>query len=109
MWYISFMELQSDISIMKKPKMQWMRRLTEKPWFGKKYFGWGLRPITAEGWIVTLLFIAIALSSLHYFGDTEISTGIILTAVAALLIIAYFTSDEMGSVVYDRLKAKYNR
>lgn len=32
----------------------------EKPiWFKNKYFGWGWRPVTCQGWLVVLVYIAL--------------------------------------------------
>ncbi len=31
-----------------------------KAWFGPRRFGWGLGPVSIEGWIVTLAFTALA-------------------------------------------------
>lgn len=30
----------------------------EKPWFGPRRFGWGLSPVSPEGWAVTALGVA---------------------------------------------------
>ncbi|HEX3592293.1 MAG TPA: hypothetical protein VHV74_21950 [Pseudonocardiaceae bacterium] len=29
-----------------------------KPWFGPKPIGWGIRPQTWQGWLVTMLVVA---------------------------------------------------
>jgi hypothetical protein len=29
-----------------------------KPWFGPKRIGWGIRPQTWQGWLVTMLVVA---------------------------------------------------
>jgi len=28
-----------------------MKRITKKAWFGKKIIGWGIRPVSLEGWL----------------------------------------------------------
>lgn len=28
-----------------------------KPWFARKRFGWGIRPVSWQGWIITLLVL----------------------------------------------------
>jgi hypothetical protein len=30
-----------------------------RPWFGPKRIGWGLRPQTWQGWVVTVVAVAI--------------------------------------------------
>jgi hypothetical protein len=32
-----------------------------KAWFGPRRFGWGLEPVSAEGWLVTFLFAAVSI------------------------------------------------
>jgi hypothetical protein len=34
-----------------------------KAWFGPRRMGWGLGPVSAEGWLVTLAFTALALTT----------------------------------------------
>lgn len=34
-----------------------MKRITKKAWFGKKIIGWGFRPVSLEGWLVTVVFL----------------------------------------------------
>jgi hypothetical protein len=34
-----------------------------KAWFGPRRLGWGLGPVSAEGWLVTLGFTVLALST----------------------------------------------
>jgi hypothetical protein len=29
-----------------------------RPWFGPKRIGWGIRPQTWQGWLVTAVFVA---------------------------------------------------
>lgn len=30
-----------------------------RPWFGDKRVGWGLRPQTWQGWLITAAFVAV--------------------------------------------------
>jgi hypothetical protein len=34
-----------------------------KAWFGPRRVGWGLAPVSVEGWLVTLAFTALALTT----------------------------------------------
>jgi hypothetical protein len=29
------------------------------PWFGRKRFGWGLQPVSWQGWTLTIVYVAI--------------------------------------------------
>jgi hypothetical protein len=33
-----------------------------KVWFGPRHFGWGLEPVSPEGWIATFAFAALSLA-----------------------------------------------
>jgi hypothetical protein len=35
--------------------------VTPQPWFGAKRVGWGLRPVSWQGWALTALYVALAL------------------------------------------------
>ncbi|MFA6080651.1 MAG: hypothetical protein WC753_04215 [Candidatus Gracilibacteria bacterium] len=47
-----------------------------KYWFRPKYFGYGLVPISWQGWVMTLIFVGILYVSAYVngFTDTQIST-----------------------------------
>ena len=64
-----------------------------KAWFGPRRFGWGLAPVSPEGWAVTGVAVAAvvvtaALSRSHAW--------IILAIVAALLIVAILKGTSPG-------------
>jgi hypothetical protein len=40
-----------------------------KPWFGPRRFGWGLGPISVEGWIVTIVAVAVLFARRQGQGD----------------------------------------
>lgn len=31
-----------------------------RPWFGQKRVGWGLRPVSWQGWVLTVLYLLVA-------------------------------------------------
>jgi hypothetical protein len=42
-----------------------------RPWFGpKRHIGWGWRPVSWQGWTVTAIFLASAVTAVHHFGRT---------------------------------------
>jgi CubicO group peptidase (beta-lactamase class C family) len=65
------------------------------PWFGRKRFGWGLRPISWQGWSLTIAYVVIVLT----LGATLASSqgwlfGTIFAIVTALyLVVAYLTRE----------------
>ena len=82
-----------------------MQRITKKPWFGKRYLGWGWRPVSIEGWLVTLAFIAIIVADLIHYKERILGIIFLFGAVILFLIIAFLTGDEPGSVLWDRAKS----
>ena len=65
------------------------------PWFGRKRFGWGLQPISWQGWVLTIAYVAIAVT----LGATLASSQLWLFATlfvivtALYLLVAYLTKD----------------
>ena len=70
-----------------------MKRLDE-PWFGKKAVGWGPAPRTWQGWLVTILCLAIIILAVVLFRRSIYTVIIFILAVAALLIIALLTGEK---------------
>lgn len=83
-----------------------MKRIAKKTWFGKRILGWGYRPISLEGWIVTVVFLIAIFTDFAYYHRTIISYAILAMILIILWIIAWITSDEPGSVIWDQLKSK---
>ena len=80
------------------------KRITKTAWFGKKVIGWGLRPISIEGWLVTIIFsIAIIANHIH---NKRSGTGYLILAAIMIIffIIAYLTSDAPGSEFWDKFR-----
>jgi hypothetical protein len=42
-----------------------------KAWFGPRRVGWGLGPVSPEGWILTLAFTSLALATRKRKGDLQ--------------------------------------
>jgi hypothetical protein len=40
--------------------------LGSKAWFGPRRLGWGLEPVSPEGWLVTLAFAGVAIAARRY-------------------------------------------
>ncbi len=83
-----------------------MKRITKKAWFGKKIIGWGYRPVSLEGWLVTIVFLIAIIADMVY--NKRTATGYVILAVIAIIffVIADLTGDVPGSMVWDKLSNK---
>jgi hypothetical protein len=65
------------------------------PWFRSKRFGWGLQPISWQGWLLTIVYVAV----LGALGVTLASSQgwlfgtLFVIATALYLLVAYLTKD----------------
>lgn len=73
-----------------------MPPLTSKPWFGPKRFGWGWNPVSWEGWLVTVVFIAGIVVS-GFFLSSSVRVVVIVVLIVALLAISYVTGGAPGT------------
>jgi hypothetical protein len=63
-----------------------------RPWFGQKRVGWGLRPISWQGWLLTVLYLLVAFAAaralaahhvvLFVIGLGAITAGYVAVALA---------------------------
>ena len=85
-----------------------MKKLTKKLWFGKKIIGWGLRPVSWEGWVVTLIFLIVVVLDFVYFRKNTFSITIFILVVIVFVAIAFLTGEKPGSELCDRLRKGKN-
>jgi uncharacterized membrane protein YbaN (DUF454 family) len=85
-----------------------MKRITKKEWFGKKLIGWGYRPISLEGWVVTIVFLVASIAAIVYNKRSATGYAILAVLLIILFIIAYLTGDTPGSKAWDKLRNKNN-
>ncbi len=58
-----------------------------KPWFGPRRFGWGLQPVSPEGWALTLLALVLGTRLKRVRGDemrwaaSALGLGVVLVAL----------------------------
>jgi hypothetical protein len=66
-----------------------------RPWFGPKRFGWGLTPVSWEGWALTGAYIAliVTLGSLLAPGQPWLFGAIFAVVTALYLLAAFLTRD----------------
>lgn len=71
--------------------------ITKYPWFGPKNgFGWGWTPITWEGWLVTAVCLVVFFGAYFIFGRAPMTTYVMLSSVAALIIVCLLTGTAPG-------------
>ena len=65
------------------------------PWFGRKRFGWGLRPISWQGWLLTIAYVAIvfALGAMLASGESWLFATLVAVTTALYLLVAYLTKE----------------
>jgi hypothetical protein len=67
--------------------------LGRKAWFGPRRMGWGLSPVSPEGWAVTAIFLAAAVIGVvvgkHHW-------WLFLVVVAVLLIVVFLKGTSPG-------------
>jgi hypothetical protein len=70
--------------------------ITKHPWFGPKRIGWGWRPVSWEGWLMTALCAAVAIAASIAFRVTSMTVYVSLAAVAALFVVCLLTGTRPG-------------
>jgi len=70
--------------------------ITKRPWFGPKRIGWGWRPVSWEGWLATVLCVALVVGINVAFTGTATAVYASLTAVVALLVVCILTGTGPG-------------
>lgn len=83
-----------------------MTRITKKAWFGKRIIGWGYRPISLEGWLVTVVVLGAIFASITYLEETTTRYATLAVILIVFHIIIYLTGDAPGSDVLDKLRNK---
>ena len=73
-----------------------MRDLHAKPWFGPKRLGWGLRPVTWQGWLVTAVFVAAVILTGFLAGKPAERIPWLILEFAVFLAVAFGTSRKSG-------------
>ena len=79
-----------------------MKRITQEPWFGKKTISLGVKPITWQGWIITLILAALGILSVVHFRRSLTAIGIIIFLIVIYVIVALFTGIKTAEKLKDR-------
>ena len=73
-----------------------MHRVTAKPWFGPRRFGWGWSPVSWQGWLVTLAFLALMGGDLAVFRKSLTGAIGLLILIGVLVAVCYLTGGKPG-------------
>jgi hypothetical protein len=65
-------------------------------WFERKRIGWGLRPASWQGWLATLVFIAVVVTAGRLLArhDPVLFFVVLVAALAVYLVVARMTSGD---------------
>jgi len=66
------------------------------PWFARRRLGWGWRPITWQGWVISLILVALAASALTLFRRSPASIGALAVIATAYALAARATGTALG-------------
>lgn len=83
-----------------------MTKIIKEVWFGKRILGWGYRPISLEGWLVTIVVLAAVFASISYLEKAATRYALLAVILIVYQIIIYLTSDSPGSELWDKLRNK---
>jgi hypothetical protein len=64
-------------------------------WFGRKRWGWGLRPISWQGWVLTIAYVAVAITLGATLASSQVwlFATLFVAATALYLLVAFLTRD----------------
>ena len=70
-----------------------MEKTPRTPWFGRKLFGIGLAPVSWQGWLTTLVFVALVAADTAYFKNDARGIAAFALLTAGLFVVIYLTMD----------------
>jgi hypothetical protein len=74
-----------------------MPLLTKTPWFGPRRMpGWGWTPVTWQGWVVSVTFMAGIVATALLVPDGALKVIIVVALVALLLAVCLLTGTKPG-------------
>ncbi len=79
----------------------------QKPWFGPHLLGWGLGPVSWQGWAVTIVTVAVAVKAPSLFPG---ATGSVVKfgALAALIVCCMLKGTSPGGPAARRQLSTHN-
>ena len=79
-----------------------MQTFTKEPWFGKKTIGLGVKPITWQGWIITLILAAFGILSVVHFRRSLTAISIVIFLIVIYVVVALLTGIKTDFTLKDR-------
>ena len=74
-----------------------MPRLTKTPWFGpKRVAGWGLTPVSWQGWVATVVYVILDLVVVRVLWTTTASVFVVALLTMAFVALALLTGTAPG-------------
>jgi hypothetical protein len=66
-----------------------IRQRMRAAWFAPRTFGWGVRPVTWQGWIATIGVVAAFGVDVHFLGKGPASIAVGLAALALFAVVVW--------------------
>jgi hypothetical protein len=65
-----------------------------RPWFGQRRVGWGLRPVSWQGWVLTALYLLVAYAAARALAAHHVAlfVGAMVALTVAYVVVALATS-----------------
>ena len=73
-----------------------MKRFTTDAWFGPKRLGWGWRPLTWQGWLITLILVALLAAVRIMVGKSAVAFALMLFILILFALVAVVTGGKLG-------------
>ena len=73
-----------------------MPPLVDRPWFGPRRFGWGWTPVTWQGWVVTLVFVAAMVLCAFLLPGTVAKVVADVVLIVLLVVVCALTGTRPG-------------
>ena len=72
-----------------------IRQRTRVAWFAPKTLGWGVRPVTWQGWVATVGLIGAFAVDVHFLGKGAASIAVAVAALAVFAIVVRIGGNEL--------------
>ncbi|MGI8858518.1 MAG: hypothetical protein ACR2JW_22490 [Thermomicrobiales bacterium] len=65
-------------------------------WFGPKILGWGWRPLTWQGWLISVILIALLIGVRIGVGKSALAFALMLVIIFIFALVALITGGRPG-------------
>ncbi len=73
-----------------------MRWHPTDPWFGPKRLGWGWRPLTGQGWLITLILAIVLVGIRIAVGTSPVAFALMVCVLILFGVVAIVTGGRPG-------------